>query len=329
MSSPATEPSATVPSTPEHADLVRHLGLMLDTRSGLARILDAAGSGHLDRATERADRAGPAVPYDDAHAALGADLAATIRLADGAAHILADAGPHNALLDDLATRVDTRRGLAAIRSAAAGRIPVSPDDLLRTERSTTDPADGGATNRRLAGRPRHRTPGPFARRKVRLAAAAGCALVVVVAAAVAAAMVGSAGSQPDDARPATTVGAERGGPGVPDGSENASLRPPTHPPAVEAPGTGNLVSDTPAGGPTGPTPVSVSQQIHGNSVTMQCRGAIAQLVAANTADGWALTRINPGPAELVGVRFESTSQPPYQVTVRGRCEGGSPRLEVS
>jgi hypothetical protein len=166
-------------------------------------------------------------------------------------------------------------------------------------------------------------------RKFRLVAAAGCALAVVMTAMVTAAVVGSAGPRPDGARPEATVEAGRNGPGMPDGSDDPSLRRPGSPPVGAAPWTDIPVSDAPPGGTTDPMPVSASQAIHGNSVTMHCRGAVAELVAAHPADGWALTRMNPGPAEQVGARFESTSLPPYQVTFQGRCEGGTPRLSVS
>jgi hypothetical protein len=61
-------------------------------------------------------------------------------------------------------------------------------------------------------------------------------------------------------------------------------------------------------------------------VTVRCVGITATIVGTSAADGWTVTRINPGPAEQVNVRFESGTVEPYFASFRARCNNGTPRI---
>jgi hypothetical protein len=74
--------------------------------------------------------------------------------------------------------------------------------------------------------------------------------------------------------------------------------------------------------------VTASQTSYGNTVTVQCTGTTAQIVGNTPGEGWSITRISPGPADQVNVRFESATVEPYRVTFRSRCTDGRPRINL-
>jgi serine/threonine-protein kinase len=225
--------------------------------------------------------------------------------------------------------------------SAAGRLVsdeitlvpiVAPDERRPAERP----------KRRRAPRPRH------------LVMASG-ALAVVVAAAVIAANTGSAADEPTTAGPggrtdvptaaqptssAGTVGAGMGSGTAPPGGtaqDGTAPGPAGLPPVAdtgqpvvpEQPGPTNTTYNQPGNGQNGtPDPQwqERSASEYGNSVTVRCTGAVAKVVGYQQAEGWSATRVNPGPAEQVNIRFESATVSPGRVTFKSRCKDGVPRI---
>ncbi|WP_203932160.1 serine/threonine-protein kinase [Virgisporangium ochraceum] len=193
------------------------------------------------------------------------------------------------------------------------------------------------------------------RRRARLVTMAAAAIAVILVAAVAAANVGADDADRRTAGPST--GGEVPTAGQPTGSSSAGgsgvggTAPPNAtantPPNGGAPlpngalppiGTQTPpapVPGTPTTGPynqPGPTETDPpdpqwqerSASEYGNSVTVRCVGEVAQIVAYNAAAGWNVTRVNPGPAEQVNIRFETGTS--GRVTFKSRCNNGIPRI---
>jgi hypothetical protein len=69
-----------------------------------------------------------------------------------------------------------------------------------------------------------------------------------------------------------------------------------------------------------------SASIAGNSVTVQCVGATATILAADPAPNYLVSRIQAGPSDQVNVKFESATSQPARVTFKSRCHDGVPRI---
>jgi hypothetical protein len=65
---------------------------------------------------------------------------------------------------------------------------------------------------------------------------------------------------------------------------------------------------------------------YGNSVTVRCEGTVARIMAYTAADGWSVTRVNPGPSDQVNIKFESATVAPNRVIFKSRCKNGVPRI---
>ena len=206
-------------------------------------------------------------------------------------------------------------------------------------------------------RPRQR-PVSKRTRRARQLTMAGAALAVVIAAAVAAASVGAddgrTASGPTDGGKATTAGQPGATPttvgaggvvGSPPPGGTANTQPngaAAGPGGVLPPVTGTLQPTTPEAPATvtpfttrpdngqngGPDPQwqERSASEYGNSVTVRCDGAVAKIVAYTAADGWSVTRYNPGPSDQVNIKFESATVAPNRVTFKSRCRDGVPRI---
>jgi hypothetical protein len=180
-------------------------------------------------------------------------------------------------------------------------------------------------------------------------AGAGIALVAVVTAAVVAATVvrpekpaGGVTTAEDEGRtavPGASVGV--GGAGAPSNPpsgapDSTATRPdggtdiPTGPAASDPAVPPATTTSPPGGGQNGdPDPVRASQTSYGNTVTVECAGTMAKIVVAEPGDTWSVTRIQPGPADQVNVKFVSSTAEPFRVTFRSRCNGGVPRINLS
>jgi serine/threonine-protein kinase len=195
-------------------------------------------------------------------------------------------------------------------------------------------------------------------RRGRYATIAAAALAVIVAAAVAAASVGADDGDRDAAGPGrgpdgptagqpgattTTVGTGTvgtAGPGGTNTQPNGAAQGPaagglpaitgTDEPALPQPNPpANTVYTQPGGGQTqqpDPQWEVRSASEYGNSVTVRCKGAVAEITSASPATGWNVTRINRGPSDQVNVRFESATIAPGRVTFKSRCNDGVPRI---
>jgi hypothetical protein len=178
---------------------------------------------------------------------------------------------------------------------------------------------------------------------------AGAIVAVVVAAVTAAALVRPDGTPPANsapmagrgdqaaADPAVTVGvggvggptsgATSGQPGQPGGEPGAIDPRQADPPVVTTPAQPG-VPGTPTTTTTTVPPESHddTQMRYGNTVTIRCVGASATITSAVPAENWSVTRITPGPAEQVNLRFESATVEPYFISLRARCNDGYPRF---
>jgi serine/threonine-protein kinase len=186
------------------------------------------------------------------------------------------------------------------------------------------------------------------RRVFALAGVVGALISVVAAAVVAAAVVGPDGpadgagptrdGEGKGAQPAVSIGtggetvssaASSGQPGttsIDNGSGGDPADPGTSTP--EAPPT-----DGPAPPPgttttTTPPPVRSTQSSNGNTITVECVGPVAEIIAAVPGEGYLINRITRGPADQVNVRFESATIEPSRITFRGRCTNGEPRINL-
>jgi eukaryotic-like serine/threonine-protein kinase len=242
------------------------------------------------------------------------------------------------LAKDPADRPAAADVAATLAAAAAAHAP--PAAGART-------AGPPAGARRNSGvRPGTAAPAAGRARRRRQLATAGAALLVI-ATAVAAASGGpggtpSAGSPPIGATGgATATSPAVGGIGVADPPVGTAAPPPDAGPGGLAP---NQVDPRPAdpppvtgGGtvqapdPVTPTPdppaaVERSASLAGNSVTVRCVGATATIIGATPAADWSISRIRPGPADQVNVKFESATVAPNRVTFKSRCHDGIPRI---
>jgi hypothetical protein len=76
--------------------------------------------------------------------------------------------------------------------------------------------------------------------------------------------------------------------------------------------------------PTGPAPVSATQQTNGGSVWMECTGQTVTNSLALPNDGWSATRSQRTPSDLT-VRFSRSTT---RIDVAGSCVAGQPHFDV-
>lgn len=251
----------------------------------------------------------------------------------------------------LAKEPTDRPALAEVAAllAAAGAPVTSASGPSGTGLSGAGPSGAGPSGVRPQG-----TRGP--RRSGRRLVTAGAVVVVIAGAIVATALARPGGSQPPGAAVASEPGGGGGAVGEPTTASQPAPTAATSSPAAGVPAAAGplpaAAADTvpPAGGrpvgggqggdpdppapgpggqnppPSPPEPRRRSASEFGNSVTVECVGAVATIVSASPAEGWSVTRLKPGPAEQVNVRFTSATIEPGRVSFKSRCRNGEPRI---